>query len=357
MPHRTGQFEWIGKLVRVCLGATVALLSLALIATVAAVVIKMPDLGNWQVAAPWVLTIVAELTGLLWVFVFYGLVKIIVANEAGVNRAAWRLDRLETLMADQAASSKKLTDLASLSDQAKSLIYREREIDAIREVIHHDLMQQDYRTAELLIGALEERLGYGDEAARLREEVAASRKTTLAEKVDAAVKRIQDTIDAKDWPRASREAQRMARVFPKNAKIAALPERVETAYVAHKRQLLQAYGEAVRKKDIDRGIGLLKELDRYLTLQEAAALEDSARGVFKAKLHSLGVEFAICVTDKRWAEAVAIGTKIVRDYPNTRIANEVREKMGHLQTRAAPMAENAQSPERPTMPGNTTVQQ
>ena len=124
----------------------------------------------------------------------------------------------------------------------------------------------------------------------------------------------------------------------------AAQQQLQQAQAKHKGELLQAYGEAVRKKDVDRSIELLKRLDQYLTPQEAAALEESARGVFRAKLHNLGVQFAICVTDQRWDEAIASGEEIIREYPNSRMCHEVRQKMPQLQTRAAELraAGNAQ---------------
>ena len=53
---------------------------------------------------------------------------------------------------------------------------------------------------------------------------------------------------------------------------------------------------------------------------------ESARGVFRAKLHNLGVQFAIRVTDQNWSEALVIGEQIMDEYPNTRMAQEVQEK-------------------------------
>jgi hypothetical protein len=138
-----------------------------------------------------------------------------------------------------------------------------------------------------------------------------------------------------DWPRAVREAERIAAAYPDHPKVATLPQRIEAARDKHKRDLLQAYGESVRKNDVDGSIALLKELDRYLTPQEAAALQDSARGMFRAKLHNLGVQFAIRVTEKQWNEAIAVGEDIVRNYPNSRMAQEVRAKMDQLRQRAA----------------------
>ena len=142
-------------------------------------------------------------------------------------------------------------------------------------------------------------------------------------------------MDAHDWAKALRGAQKLQSLFPDNPKVADLPQRVEVERTKRKRQLLSDYDEAVRKNDVDAGIDLLKKLDRHLTPQEAAALEESARGVFKAKLHNLGVQFAICVSDERWAEAVATGEEIMRSFPNSRMSHEVRQKMAQLRTHAA----------------------
>ena len=40
-------------------------------------------------------------------------------------------------------------------------------------------------------------------------------------------------------------------------------------------------------------------------------------------------------TDEDWPEAITIGEEIIRDYPNSRMAQEVRDKMDLLRTRAA----------------------
>jgi len=197
------------------------------------------------------------------------------------------------------------------------------------------MIKQDYTTAAALIDGLETRFGYADEAARLREEMEQTKRATLEEKIDAAVGRIQQIIDQRNWSLAMRESRRILRLFPENPKVASLPERIERARARHKRELLQEYGEAVRKNDVDRSIDLLKELDLYLTPQEGAALQESARGVFKAKLHNLGVRFAIAVTDQQWAEAVRTGEEIIQEFPNSRMATEVRQKLDVLRGRAA----------------------
>jgi len=178
-------------------------------------------------------------------------------------------------------------------------------------------------------------VGYESEARRLLQEVDDYRNATTEQKVQAAINRVESLIEARDWTRALRETQRLGGLFADNAKIAGLPRRIHLARTKHKRDLLQAYGEATRKNDVDRSIDLLRELDAYLTPQEAAALSESARGVFKARLSNLGVQFAIYVEDEQWTQAIAAGQEIIREFPNSRMAQEVREKIPVLQARAA----------------------
>jgi len=337
-PEQKGPFNRTLVMSRIAVWASLVFLIFVVIAAVAwgiVTVLDAQETGRWLDLMNPILAFVAALVAAAWVLVLYGLTRVIVANEAGVRNSTGWLERIETLGNDQAESLKKLIDLTSLSDQAKALIFRDRELDALRETIHDDIMRQDYQTAEMLIETVESRFGYADEAARLRDEVQEARKATLDEKIDAAIARVQVMIDAHDWTRALRAAQKLRTMFPSQEKATALPQRVETARVRHKRQKLQEYGEAVKRNDVDRSIELLRELDPHLTPQEAAALEESARGVFRAKLHNLGVQFAICVTDQRWNEAIATGEEIVRNYPNSRMCHEVRQKMPQLRSRAA----------------------
>ncbi len=345
MPNMAGRFEWINKLARSCLIVFIALAALAGTAIVAKIVFvgfgddaKLSAFGRWMQLLPWILALIGDLLAVTAAFMLYGLVKVFVANEAGVYSSLAKLRRVETLLSREATGTEKLLELASLSDRARGLIYRDREIEALSEAVHHDIMRQDYKSAETLINTLDNEFGYVDEAARLRGALESSRKGTRDEQIDSAVKRIQEIIDARDWSRAMRESKRLITAFADSPKVTALPERIETACARHKRSLLQAYGDAVRKKDIDRGIELLKELDAYVTPQEAAALQESARGVFRAKLHNLGVQFAISVTDKSWAEAVVAGEQIMKEYPNSRMAQEVSEKMELLRSRAGEQA-------------------
>jgi len=340
MAQHDGRFGWVCRLARLGLVAAVTILALAAIGTLLlifttepyelAVLLRLPE---WMVIPALGLCVLGQGALALMCFVAYGLVRIFAACEENVYALSGHLQSTEALLSDIAANAKNALGLASLSDKAKGLIYRERELEAMREAIHDDMIRQNYDSAETMIDQIEQEFGHPEEAQRLRQEVSESRKATLDEKIDAAIGRIQSLLDTHDWNRALRESHRIMRLFPDIEKVSSLPRRVARAQAKHKRQLLQEYGEAVRKNDIDRGVELLKELDLYLTPQEAAALQESARGVFKARLHQLGVQFAISVNEQQWAEAIAAGREIIREFPNSRFAQEVRQKMPLLRAK------------------------
>lgn len=333
------QFDWLLKVVTIAMIVTVALACVAIVVTVAMGVTLVLDDPTWSNLMPVVVAMACEVGLALWAVVAYGLVTLFVNCQENAETAIGRLGTIESLVSDQAVSSKELASLGKLSDKAKSLVFREGEIDAFNEAVHADLFRQDYKAAEILIEDVEKKFGYTDEARRLRNELEASKKTSLDEKIDAAVARIMAIVENLDWQRATRETQRVMKLFPDNPKISSLTERIQQARMQRKRQLLQEYDAAVRKNDVDTSITVLKELDLYLTPQEGAALAESARGVFKVRLHNLGVQFAIRTTDQQWAESIAVGQEIIQEFPNSRMAQEVREKLSVLREKAAEQAQ------------------
>jgi len=310
-----------------CLGSVILILAYS-----AAVSSKVA--GGWY----W-LSVVSALFR-LFIFVLIAamvivLAKILVANGKSAQHSVGSLERIEAVLQSQSQDIRSMAGLACLSDQAKSLIYHENEISAMSEMVNAMLMKQDQASAEGLLERMEQGMGMAEEAAQLREEIAATHQATVDEKIDAAINRIHTILKRRDWAQAKREADRLKKIFPENPKIKSLPRVIVEARNSVKRHLLKEYGEAVRVNDIERSIDMLKELDKYLTPQEAAALSDSARDVFKKKLHNLGVQFAIAVTDMQWAGAVESGEEIMRDYPNSRMAREVNEKIDMLREYAA----------------------
>ena len=330
MNNAYGRLSWLTRLGKITTALALVTICLALALTIAYGILAATDSGNPLVIAAYAVAIVAWVALAMGVLVAYGVVLARAGTLAALVNLNGHMGRVQTLLQANQEKLEELTDLAPLSDQAKAMIYHDREIEAVQDVVHACLVRQEYEQAETLIDRMENQLGYHEEAQRMREAVTASRQNTEEGKIAAAVDRVRQIIDQKNWGRASREAQRLVEAFGDSELVAGLPGIIAEQQTRHKRELLQRYDEAVQRNDLDKSIELLGELDRYLTPPEAAALQESARGVFRAKLHNLGVQFAIAVTEERWSDAAAAGGQIANEFPNSRMAMEVNQKLHTL---------------------------
>ena len=82
----------------------------------------------------------------------------------------------------------------------------------------------------------------------------------------------------------------------------------------------------------------LRELDAYLTEEEAAPFRETARGVVTKKRTNLGVQFKLAVHNRDWPAAFRIGREIMDSFPNTKMAAEIRGMYEHLEARATDMS-------------------
>ncbi len=246
----------------------------------------------------------------------------------------WQYEQLRGAMETQRQLLEAIRDSAGLSDSAKQIAYRHKDRDALRHAIREDIEKNDYDGAYWLAAEMERRFGNRQEAAQIREMVESSRKTFIEREVHEALEFFDQLLRKFDWPAAARESEQLVRTFPNHPDIQRLPERVQTAKDNHKRTLLKEWKDAVTKEDVDRSVELLKQLDQYITPGEAEGFKEIARDVFKKQLQQLGVQFALQCNDKNWTEAIRIGLQITDQFPNTRIAAEVREVMPSLREKS-----------------------
>jgi len=279
--------------------------------------------------------IAAALLGGALAVLAWGLVDLLLKIEAHGYRIYDALRDIDMRIERQETDLKAVAESAQLSDFARAISHRARERTALRLAINEEIVRGDWEAAYALVEQLESRHGYKNEAARLREEVDRSRDRDRLDKVHEAVEQVRTYMNANDWDRARRDMDSLLNRWPDNPEIQALPDEFARRRNDHKRRLLKAWDESVQRNEVDRGIAILKELDQYLTPREAAALEESARGVFRAKLHNLGVQFSLAVSESRWNEALSTGEQIIAEFPNSRMAQEVRERIHVLRKRVA----------------------
>jgi hypothetical protein len=266
--------------------------------------------------------------------VLWGVLDLLLKVEANTFRA---YDILRDVQADLKSHNehlKVIAESAQLSDVARAIAHRDKERSALRLAINEEIIRGDWEAAYALVELLEARHGYKDEAMRLRQELDQSRDQDRNKDLYEIADRVHGLINARDWDRAKRDIDDLVAKHPEHVLSVELPKAFTKARNDHKRQLLKEWDASVQRNEIDRGIAILKELDQYLTRNEAAALEESARGVFQAKLHNLGVQFSLAVADHNWRQAFEVGHQIIEEFPNSRMAQEVRDHMTVLAKRA-----------------------
>ncbi|WP_432797199.1 hypothetical protein [Poriferisphaera sp. WC338] len=327
-------FATPGSLLRlsfVCLVCSAFLLTLAIMA------IETDRFGIYSVEAPQTPAMQVVQTFLVFlpavVLCFAGTVTLIVgsirlANGASnTTPAAGSQDEL-------LASLGKIHERLLLSDTAKRIAYRHHDIEALRKTIRADIANHNFDAALALVTEMSRTYGYLEESENFRDQINAARRADMEMKITKGIAQIETVIEAHDFELAMQGAQKLIRLFPESERAKSMPDRVRAALDDYKHQLEREF-IAAADKDVDRAHDLMVVLDKYLTADEAEPLREIARGVIGKKRDNLGVQFKMAVHEKDDARAVRVGEQIIRDFPNTRMADEVRSVIDKLRERAA----------------------
>ena len=269
----------------------------------------------------------------LWQSVYAG---IEILERASGTRMAMN-ENMRSLLSGQTQNRSVLVQIREnvlLSDDVKGVAFRQKDQEVIIEAIHQDMQSEQWASADLLITSLVDRFGCEEKGAMLKQELKAYQSATLNEKIERATGRIQELWAHHRFEDAQKLENNLVKMYGASPSVQALAGKTLIKRLEYKQVLLGRWDDAVKNNNIDDGIELLNLLDKYITPTEAAAMQEAARGVFKAKLHNLGVKFSLTVSNKNWAQALQVGNEIIEEFPNSRMAQEVRNKLDILETRA-----------------------
>jgi hypothetical protein len=172
------------------------------------------------------------------------------------------------------------------------------------------------------------------EAEEFRAKIDSMRGEMQERRVADAIARLDGLIIQRRWDVALREAARIQRSFPDSHRVETLRQRVEQARAVYKADLERRFLDAAQHLSYEEAMELLKELDGYLTEHEAEPFREVARGVIGKARENLGAQFKLAVRDKQWSRAAQLGRRIINEFPNTRMATEVREMLDGILQRA-----------------------
>jgi hypothetical protein len=229
---------------------------------------------------------------------------------------------------------RSLGEQAALSDDARRVLNRKRERELLCAAIQEDVEIEDWDAAMVLVKELAERFGYRTDAEEFRQRIEQARFETVQRRVSEEMARLDGLIIQRRWDQAMVEAARIGRLYPDSPRVEGLRHRVEHARQLYKADLERRFLMSAEEDRIEEAMELLKELDAYLTEAEAGPYREMARGVIGKARDNLGAQFKLAVQDRRWARAAEIGEQIIDQFPNSRMAAEVRGMLDSIRARA-----------------------
>ena len=252
-----------------------------------------------------------------------------------LRQNAARLEKVINSMEKTRAAITQIDQNTRLSESARAIANRDSERQSLREAVFDKLQQKDFEATYQMIGEIAENTLHKNLAQQLKAEVDNYRGSSGQERADQEIAHIETLFETQQWAKAGDTIEKLIASAPDSEKANAMRQKLVDKKEERKKVLLNAWDDAVRRQATDRGLEILRELDSYLTPNEALALQEAASDVFRNKLHNLGVQFSLAVSGKQWAKAVETGQQIIKGFPNTKMAQEIREKMDILKANVA----------------------
>jgi phage terminase small subunit len=241
-----------------------------------------------------------------------------------------KLEVLSEALKKNQSTFAQINKITHLSEAAKAIVFHDSDRQFLIEAVLNKLEHQDIEGAYEIIDGLAHYQGYEELSEHLRTEVNKHRGATDHERIEQATAAIEKLFENCQWVIASTRIEKLISTYPDSEKAKALRQTLIEKKEERKKVLLNAWDDAVRRHATDRSLEILKELDLYLTPAEGLALQEAARDVFKDKLHNLGIQFSLAVSGEQWDKAIQVGQEIMRDFPNSRMSEEIRERMDVL---------------------------
>jgi hypothetical protein len=228
----------------------------------------------------------------------------------------------------------RIEEHSMLSDQAKRLVYRDRELELLRMLLEQDIASGDFDAAMRMVDELGNQFGRREEAEGLRTRIDASRREEVERRIGEGTRHIARLLAAGDWNAAAGVQHRLERLFPDAPSIASLPEQILAARLRHAAEVETRLRVAHATGRVDEAMTLLRDLDSHLVGRESTRVLDVAQPIVAAHRERCGVRFRDAINAREWKTAVELGERLVEEYPNTRMAEEATELLAGLRNRA-----------------------
>ena len=226
-----------------------------------------------------------------------------------------------------------ILEAVQMSENAKRVLFRDRELKVLRSTVQDDIASGEFHSALVLCDQMATVFGAVEEAEVLRAKV----KVIIHDQHDARIRdeieNLQQMLDQRKWVEAYQDAARLRRLFPESPRLHSIEQHIADVRTQYRHDLEAKFLQAAELENVEEAMLLLRELDGYLTPDEARRFRDTATSVITKYRESLGDRFKMAVSDHRWQEAIEFGEVIMHQFQNTKMAEEVQTMLETIRVR------------------------
>lgn len=227
-----------------------------------------------------------------------------------------------------------ILEAVQMTENAKRVLFRDRELGILRNTVQEDIERGEFHSALVLCDQMATVFGAVEEAEVLRTKV----QTIIHELHDARICEevgiLEELLKSRKWVEAYQDAARLRRLFPESPQLHGLEQRIADVRTQYRHDLEARFLEAAKRENTEEAMLLLRELDGYLTPDEARRFRATATDVIHKYRETLGARFKMAVSDHRWEEAIEFGEIIMQQFPNTKMTEEVQGMLETIRVRA-----------------------
>lgn len=238
-----------------------------------------------------------------------------------------KIAELSQLLKDQKDILTRINQDVQMSNIARSIAFRDADKKGLRQAVLEKLHQHNFAETDRIIKEIAATAEFSSLAEELTKEAEKYKNASVDERIGQVIAYIDNLMEQYQWVKATEQIEQLIKTNPQSDRAKNMMRILRERKDTRKKELLSEWDKAIKRQDTDKSLTILKELDLYLTPNEGLALQESARDAFRTKLHNLGVEFSMEVADKQWDRAVITGEKIIKDFPNSKMASEIRGKI------------------------------
>ena len=228
----------------------------------------------------------------------------------------------------------QMIESLQMSENAKRVLFRDRELELLRKTVQADLAEGNFHAALVHCDQMGAVFGAVEEAEALRTQVQNIIHEHHEARILNEIKNLRSLLDRHKWVEAYQDAARLRRLFPESPILHDLEQRIADVRTEYRHGLEDRFLQAAKEDNPEKAMGLLKELDGYLTPDEARNFKDTAATVITTYKENLGARFKMAVSDHRWQEAIEFGEELVKQFPNSKMAEEATSILKTIKMRA-----------------------